>query len=215
MDVRGTVAGAWRPPRPRLAARAPRRSRMAERNDGTAVSPRTDSSDVTPDSTTPPDGGCDDGCWPRLDSLYPVTQEQITAFRRDGHVLLPSVLSRQELHSYSAIIHNIALGVWRGQGLEPVETSAALDKSGNGDSRGGDGNTEFSTDKRRPGGLSDGGRDSGGGAAGGGAMRRHFLQTLNLRHRHPAIMRFVLARRFGGIVAQLTGCHAMRIFHEQ
>jgi hypothetical protein len=50
------------------------------------------------------------------------------------------------------------------------------------------------------------------GATGQG---RHFLQTLNLRHRHPGIMKYVLAERFGRIVAELVGCDAVRIFHEQ
>ena len=51
--------------------------------------------------------------------------------------------------------------------------------------------------------------------AGATGQGRHFLQTLNLRHRHPGIMQYVLAERFGRIVAELIGCDAVRIFHEQ
>jgi hypothetical protein len=51
--------------------------------------------------------------------------------------------------------------------------------------------------------------------AGATGQGRHFLQTLNLRHRHPGILKYVLAERFGRIVAELIGCEAVRIFHEQ
>jgi hypothetical protein len=42
-----------------------------------------------------------------------------------------------------------------------------------------------------------------------------FLQTLNLRYQDEGVKQFVLARRFGQIVANLTGVDAVRIYHEQ
>ncbi len=42
-----------------------------------------------------------------------------------------------------------------------------------------------------------------------------FLQTLNLRYQDEGVKQFVLARRFGQIVADLTGVDAVRIYHEQ
>ena len=42
-----------------------------------------------------------------------------------------------------------------------------------------------------------------------------FLQTLNLRYQDEGVKKFVLARRFGQIVADLTGVNAVRIYHEQ
>ena len=44
---------------------------------------------------------------------------------------------------------------------------------------------------------------------------RHFLQTLRLHERHPGVLQFVLAERFGRIVAELTRSAAVRIFHNQ
>ena len=42
-----------------------------------------------------------------------------------------------------------------------------------------------------------------------------FLQTLNLRYRDEGVKAFTLARRFGKIVADLTGVDVVRIYHEQ
>jgi ectoine hydroxylase-related dioxygenase (phytanoyl-CoA dioxygenase family) len=47
------------------------------------------------------------------------------------------------------------------------------------------------------------------------AFGKAFLQTLNLRYSSPAVMRFVYARRFARVAAQLLGVKAVRIFHEQ
>jgi len=109
---------------------------------------------------------------PSLDSPYPLSADQISRFRRDGHVHLPGVLSPLEVQHYGGIITSTAMGRWTKNGLEPGT---------------------------RPGG------------------ERHFLQTLNLRHGHPGIMKFVLSSRLGRIVAELTGAEAqgVRIFHEQ
>jgi len=102
---------------------------------------------------------------PPLSSRYVLTQEQIEAFRTQGHVHLKAVCSPEEVAAYGQVISDKAFGVWD--------------------------------------------------AAGAAGQGRHFLQTLNLRFRHPGIMKYVLAERFGRIVAELVGCDAVRIFHEQ
>ena len=42
-----------------------------------------------------------------------------------------------------------------------------------------------------------------------------FYQSLNLRFDTPSMMKFCLAERFGGIVAQLLNVDSVRIYHEQ
>lgn len=44
---------------------------------------------------------------------------------------------------------------------------------------------------------------------------RAFLQVTNLWERDDAVRRFVLAKRFAGIAARLTGSPAMRLYHDQ
>lgn len=47
------------------------------------------------------------------------------------------------------------------------------------------------------------------------AFGKAFLQTMNLRFHDEGVRRFVLARRFGRIAADLMGVEATRIYHEQ
>ena len=47
------------------------------------------------------------------------------------------------------------------------------------------------------------------------AFGQAFLQTLNLRYRSEGVRRFVLAKRFGFIAAQLLRRERVRIYHEQ
>lgn len=42
-----------------------------------------------------------------------------------------------------------------------------------------------------------------------------FLQVMNLWRDDPAVARFVMARRFAGVAAQLMGVDAVRIYHDQ
>ena len=45
---------------------------------------------------------------PDLSDLYPVSEEQIEAFRRDGHVYLPGVCSPEEVAAYREVIRTTA-----------------------------------------------------------------------------------------------------------
>jgi ectoine hydroxylase-related dioxygenase (phytanoyl-CoA dioxygenase family) len=43
---------------------------------------------------------------PNLDDEYPVTEEQVAQYRRDGHVLLRGVCSPEEIAAYRTVIHD-------------------------------------------------------------------------------------------------------------
>lgn len=46
---------------------------------------------------------------PDLSDEYPLTDEQIAAFRRDGHIFLPQVCSAEEAAAYRAVIREAAM----------------------------------------------------------------------------------------------------------
>ena len=104
-----------------------------------------------------------------LDTAYKVTDEQIEAYQRDGHILLDGVLPAEHIPPYhDAIAQTVA---------------------------------ERNTETRK---LAD--RDTYGQA---------FLQTINLWLFNEKVKRFVLAKRFAGIAAQLLGVEKVRIYHDQ
>jgi ectoine hydroxylase-related dioxygenase (phytanoyl-CoA dioxygenase family) len=104
-----------------------------------------------------------------LETAYHPAPEQIAQYRRDGHVLLRGVASREEAAAYEPVI------------------SRAVEQF----------NTEF-----RP--MAE--RDTYGKA---------FLQVMNLWVRDEAVRRYVMARRFARIAADLMGVRGVRIYHDQ
>jgi ectoine hydroxylase-related dioxygenase (phytanoyl-CoA dioxygenase family) len=100
---------------------------------------------------------------------YPLTAEQITAYRRDGHIFLPQLAQREEIEFYRK------------------EILAAVEK--------------LNTEKRA---LKD--RDTYGKA---------FLQIFNLWRASEVMKKFVLAKRFGHVAAQLMGVDRVRVYHDQ
>lgn len=106
---------------------------------------------------------------PDLSNEYPLSDQQISDFHRDGHLYLPGVCSTEEVEAYRTVIKQTA-------------------EQNFGETR----------DLQN--------RDSYG---------RAFLQTLNLRLKSEGVKQYVLARRFGGIVARLLGEDAVRIYHDQ
>ena len=50
-----------------------------------------------------------DAILPDLSDEYPLSEEQISAFRRDGHIHLPQVCSAEEISAYRAIISETAV----------------------------------------------------------------------------------------------------------
>src|ERR1041384_2082915 len=106
---------------------------------------------------------------PNLDDNYPLTQDQILSYRRDGHVLLRGVASPEDIAYYRPLL---------GKAVDHFKTEA------------------------RP--LEE--RDTYGKA---------FLQIINLWRRDKFIEKFVLAKRFGKIAADLMGVEGVRLYHDQ
>jgi ectoine hydroxylase-related dioxygenase (phytanoyl-CoA dioxygenase family) len=104
-----------------------------------------------------------------LDRPYPVSIQQVQAYRGAGFCVLRGVASRDEVAAY------------RG----PIESTAAR-----------------LNDEARP--LHE--RDTYGQA---------FLQTCNLWRASAEVKRFVFARRFAGIAADLMGVDRVRLYHDQ
>ena len=100
---------------------------------------------------------------------YALTQDQILSYRRDGHIYLPHLASREEIAFYRKEI------------LEAVQ--------------------KLNTEKRA---MKD--RDTYGKA---------FLQIFNLWLTSEVLKKFVLAKRFGKVAAQLMGVDRVRIYHDQ
>lgn len=106
---------------------------------------------------------------PELDAVKTLPREQVDYFRRNGHILLRHILSREELAVY-----------------EPVITGAA---------------ERYNTERRK---LED--RDTYGKA---------FLQIMNLWRHDEGVKKFVLAKRFARIAADLMGVKNVRLYHDQ
>lgn len=106
---------------------------------------------------------------PDISEDYRLSQGDIAAYQRDGHIVLREVLSAEEVRAFEPYI------------------AAAVENF----------NTEF-----RP--IAE--RDTYGKA---------FLQVMNLWLRDEAVRRFVLARRFANIAADLMGVAGVRLYHDQ
>ncbi len=106
---------------------------------------------------------------PSLSGDYNLTQEQISAFQRDGHALLRGVCSPDEVKAYREAISEAAY--------------------------------RFNTETRP---MEE--RDT---------YAKAFLQVMNLWTRDERVRRYVLARRFAKIAADLMGVDAVRLYHDQ
>jgi hypothetical protein len=107
---------------------------------------------------------------PSLDSAYPLTETDITTFRKRGHVLLRSVVCQEELSAYHPSI---------------VSAVNRLDEE----------------------------RQHMEQIVSGQMQGWKFVQ--NLWEHDPICRRFVLARRFAGVAAQLLGVPKLRLFRDQ
>lgn len=106
---------------------------------------------------------------PALEATYAVSADQAAQFQRDGHILLRSVATPDEVAAYRPAI---------------TATARRYDR------------------EERP--LEQ--RDTYGKA---------FLQISNIWTHDEAVQRFVFARRFARIAAELLGVKAVRLYHDQ
>ena len=106
---------------------------------------------------------------PELSRDYPLTEPQVTQYRRNGHILLRAVATPDEVAAYRPVI------------LE------ARDKYG----------AEATPLEQR---------DTYG---------RAFLKGMNLWPKDESVKRFVCARRFAKIAAELLGVDGVRVYHDQ
>ena len=106
---------------------------------------------------------------PDLVASYDVLPEQVARFQRDGHILLRSVASSEEVVAYRSVI--LAAREQFGAERTPLES-----------------------------------RDTYGKA---------FLKGMNLWSKDEGVRRFVLARRFAKIAAELLGVEGVRVYHDQ
>lgn len=106
---------------------------------------------------------------PELASYYQVTSDQIAGFRRDGHLLLRGVTSKEEMAAYRKVILN------------------AREKYG----------TEATPLAQRS------------------TYGKAFLKGMNLWPHDQAVAKFVLARRFANIAADLLEVDGVRLYHDQ
>lgn len=106
---------------------------------------------------------------PDLNDHKEVSEEEIKVFRENGHILIPNILSAEEVVVYRKIIEDVA--------------------------------DRYNTEKRN---LED--RDTYGKA---------FLQIMNLWRQDERVKKFVIAKRFAGIAADLLGVENVRIYHDQ
>ncbi|MCC6288550.1 MAG: phytanoyl-CoA dioxygenase family protein [Chitinophagaceae bacterium] len=106
---------------------------------------------------------------PLLNDTITIPEEQISAFRKNGHTLIKNVLNKEEV------------AVYRDMLVSAAERS--------------------NTEKRK---MED--RDTYGKA---------FLQIMNLWRGDEAVKKFVMAKRFARIAADLLGVKNVRIYHDQ
>ncbi|SDN48380.1 Phytanoyl-CoA dioxygenase (PhyH) [Fictibacillus solisalsi] len=104
-----------------------------------------------------------------LDRPYPVSSNQITTFRKKGHVKLENLVNGPELAIFRPLIKQAVKQY--NQEVRPLKE-----------------------------------RDTFGQA---------FLQTINLWRKHESIKRFVTAKRFGKIAADLLGVNRVRLYLDQ
>ncbi len=106
---------------------------------------------------------------PALADSYSLSENQITAYQSNGHILLRNLAALEEIAVYRKVING------------------AVDR--------------YNTETRK---LEE--RDTYGKA---------FLQIFNLWEKDEAVRRFVLAKRFARVAAELMGCESVRIYHDQ
>ena len=63
---------------------------------------------------------------PPLDSEYAVSEEQVARFWQDGFIVLPGVLSDEEVAAYAPVIRDTAMARYRANGMEPGSGGAFL-----------------------------------------------------------------------------------------
>ena len=68
--------------------------------------------------------------FPRLESEYSLRPEQIAAFQRDGHIVLPQVITPQEMAIYRPVIHDAVQQKLRQEGREHPQSVDARDTIG-------------------------------------------------------------------------------------
>ena len=54
---------------------------------------------------------------PPLDSEYAVSEEQVARFWQDGFIVLPGVLSDEEMAAYAPVIRDTAMARYRANGI--------------------------------------------------------------------------------------------------
>jgi ectoine hydroxylase-related dioxygenase (phytanoyl-CoA dioxygenase family) len=106
---------------------------------------------------------------PALDTLYDLDAETIQDYRRDGHVVLRSVCSSEEIDAYGPVIKDAAF-------LYNRETRPLEER---------------------------------------GTYGKAFLQVPNIWTKDESVARFVLAKRFAKIAADLLEVPSVRLYHDQ
>jgi ectoine hydroxylase-related dioxygenase (phytanoyl-CoA dioxygenase family) len=106
---------------------------------------------------------------PNLSTDCPLTKRQITQYRRDGHILLRTVATQDEVAAFRPVI----LEARAKYGAEATPLAQ---------------------------------RDTYGKA---------FLKAMNLWPKDEGVKKFVLARRFAQIAADLLGVDGVRVYHDQ
>ena len=106
---------------------------------------------------------------PDLTEVYPLTQNQIESYRRDGHILLQSVTTREEANAYRPFVQEVVEQV-----VKEKDRQARIDD-----------------------------------------YNKIFLQVTNLWRKSEAVRRFVFARRFAKVAAELIGVDGVRLYHDQ
>ncbi|HZO90205.1 MAG TPA: phytanoyl-CoA dioxygenase family protein [Chthonomonadaceae bacterium] len=106
---------------------------------------------------------------PALSGDYPLAEEQIAQFQRDGHILLRGICSPEEIAAYRPVLTGTVMR--HNKETRPLEE-----------------------------------RDTYGKA---------FLQIGYLSEKDEAARRFVFARRFAKIAAELMGVEGVRLYHDQ
>ena len=106
---------------------------------------------------------------PGLDDFRTISPDLIQSFRKNGHVLTPGLLNKDEVAAYRDVIVQAA--------------------------------HRYNTEKRK---LEE--RDTYGKA---------FLQIMNLWRNDEAVRKFVMAKRFARVAADLMGVENVRLYHDQ
>lgn len=106
---------------------------------------------------------------PAFEDSYSLTNDQIERYRRDGHILLKGVASRQEIEAYRPMIRNVVEDVAKSKDSQGrIEDYTSL-----------------------------------------------FVQVTNVWRQNEALKRFVFAKRFAKIAADLMQVEGVRLYHDQ